>query len=112
MDLCKRCGQCCRTIRMPAHQDLEFFRRVAENPIHHANNRADAAFIVAHWDHVANPDGSHYFACKLLGKNGQCLDYANRPPLCSAFPRYDQAAIPANVKLHPGCGYGMSKRHV
>ena len=48
-------------------------------------------------------DGFIYFSCLLLGDDGLCTDYENRPTICRTYP--DPAMFRFGAELPSGCGY-------
>ena len=43
---------------------------------------------------VEDPTPQYYYTCRLIGNDGKCMDYENRPPLCRNYgvmyhPDYD-----------------------
>jgi Fe-S-cluster containining protein len=115
MDLCNKCGACCRVLTLeqsPAEvQAIAAVTKVLGIP-------SDHVFAAEHWHPLTraeamqrNPfyvrrlsEGAHFYWCDQLGADGRCTAHETRPLVCRGYPWYDQA--PRDMPLaDQDCGY-------
>ena len=89
---CKKCGKCCKDIRMKdAYDEKDFKLTQFFFPMY-------KRFEIKGKDE----NGDLILACKLLNEDGTCSVYDKRPKLCRRFPNkilYFQGV------LQDGCGF-------
>lgn len=115
MDLCNKCGACCRVLTLeqsPAEvQAIAAVTKVLGIP-------SDHVFAAEHWHPLTReealqrnpfyvlrlPADAHLYRCDQLGADGRCMAHATRPLVCRGYPWYDQP--PREMALaDQDCGY-------
>ncbi|HVM94990.1 MAG TPA: YkgJ family cysteine cluster protein [Candidatus Acidoferrales bacterium] len=115
MDLCNRCGACCRvlTVEQTAEeiQAIAAVTKVLGIP-------SDMIFAAQHWHpltreeamsrnpfYVARlPEKANLYWCDQLGADGLCMSHATRPLVCRGYPWYDQP-VRDMALADADCGY-------
>jgi Fe-S-cluster containining protein len=115
MNLCNRCGACCRVLVLAQSPDEVRDMAAVTNIL---GIPSDFTFAAAHWHPLtreealarnpfyvhALPAETHFYRCDQLGADGQCQAYETRPLVCRGYPWYGQA--PRDMPLADArCGY-------
>lgn len=95
---CNGCGKCCMHLTLvdrgrPIKRMEQFEQLVAREPEYRFFRPSDQR----------DDDGFIYFTCLLLGEDGLCTDYDNRPRICREYP--DPSMFRFGAQLPSGCGY-------
>ncbi len=98
---CRQCGNCCRHLHL-SHKGHWLRSRLLFGHLKRRDKQLER-FVVTGRDR----DGLLVFACRCLGSDGRCRDYANRPQLCRDFP--NKEIFFSNAELPDGCGYHLSE---
>ena len=115
MDLCNRCGACCRVLTVeqtPAEiQAIAAVTKVLGIP-------SDMIFAAEHWHPLTRAEAmqrnpfyvnrlapdAHLYWCDQLGPDGSCMSHATRPLVCRGYPWYEQP-VRDMALADPECGY-------
>jgi Fe-S-cluster containining protein len=92
---CARCGQCCQKAYINVQPfDLEMMAR---------DGSVSAGFILEHWHlNADDPDSYH---CDMLGADGLCTAYDDRPPVCEGYPWYGEDPLIRVQYVGERCSY-------
>ena len=115
MDLCNKCGACCRVLTLEQSPEevgaIAAVTKVLGIP-------SDHIFAAEHWHPLTReeamrrnpfyarrlPEDAHLYWCDQLGADGRCMAHATRPLVCRCYPWYDQP--PREMALaDQDCGY-------
>ena len=110
---CKKCGQCCRMVHLPADQCVAIQDGT--------NISKDAEFVRKNMDYLGSSEfttgfrrktseGMEYFgvySCRLLTEDNLCSVHDNKPLMCSDYPWYGCSKSSNRSGPYPyhGCGY-------
>jgi len=115
MDLCNRCGACCRVLvlEQPPEQvqAMAAITKVLGIP-------SDHVFAAEHWHPLTRdeamarnpfyvrqlPEDAHLYRCDQLGEDGRCQAYETRPLVCRGYPWYGGTPRPMPL-ADANCGY-------
>jgi len=119
MDLCNRCGACCRVLTVAqSPEDIAATAAIARV----LGIPSDAIFAAEHWHPLSRaealqrnpfytqslPADAHLYWCDRLGADGRCVAYETRPLVCRGYPWYQDT--PRLMALaDPDCGYGYEQ---
>jgi Fe-S-cluster containining protein len=115
MDLCNKCGACCRVLTL--EQSPEEVRAMAQ-VTQVLGIPSDMSFAAQHWHALTrdqamqrNPfytsrlaPGAHLYWCDQLGGDGRCMAYETRPLVCRGYPWYGQPVRDMQLP-DADCGY-------
>ncbi len=94
---CKQCGDCCRSLMLIDGRGVvrskRYFRRLQKKDQFYRNLE-----IVG-----TDRNGILVFNCKLIGEDGRCTNYEERPDICRDFP--DLLMFRFGGELDVDCGY-------
>lgn len=98
---CRQCGKCCQRLQIQhgrrwLRSKKQFQALVREHP-------AYACFEICDRDR----NGLLVFNCTLLGNDGRCRAYTQRPLICRDFP--NKGIFWCGAALPIGCGYTLSE---
>ncbi len=99
---CKQCGDCCRSLmlietRGPV-RSRRYFRKLQQRNEFYRNLE-----IVG-----KDSRGILIFSCNLLGEDGRCTRYDERPDICSEFPTIWMFRY--GGELDTSCGYTLQTK--
>lgn len=119
MSLCNQCGACCRVLvveQAPAEiQAMAAVTQVLGIP-------SDHPFVVQHWRPLSRAEAmqlnpfytsrlapdAHLYSCDMVGDDGRCRAYDERPLVCRGYPWY--GGLPRDMPLpDPECGYAQDQ---
>jgi len=115
MDLCNKCGACCRVLTL--EQSPEEVRAIAA-VTKVLGIPSDHIFAAEHWHPLTRaealrrnpfyvprlPASAHLYWCDQLGDDGRCTAHATRPLVCRGYPWYGEP--PRDMALaDQDCGY-------
>ena len=99
---CKQCGDCCRSLMLIESRGVvrskRYFRKLQKRSPFYQNleiiGTDDAGILI--------------FSCKLLGEDGRCSRYEERPDICREFPNIFM--FRHGGKLDDDCGYKVQEK--
>jgi Fe-S-cluster containining protein len=115
MDLCNKCGACCRVLTVQqSPQEIASIALVTKV----LGIPSDMIFAAEHWHLLTReealqrnpfytlrlPADAHLYWCDQLGGDGRCMSHATRPLVCRGYPWYDQP-VRDMVLADQDCGY-------
>ena len=115
MDLCNKCGACCRVLTL--EQSPEEVRNMAA-VTKTIGIPSDMIFAAEHWHPLSRdeamrrnpfytsrlPKDAFLYSCDQLGDDGRCMAYDTRPLVCRGYPWYGQPVRDMEL-ADPECGY-------
>ena len=99
---CKTCGSCCREILLKmskSQMKSKFFTALV---VRWLSWLYDFYLLKIDYDR-----GYLAFSCHHKGKDGRCMNYKWRPPVCRNFPLLDYFEEPSFIS---GCGFRGAKK--
>ncbi len=99
---CKQCGDCCRSLMLiETHgvvRSRRYFRKLQKRSPFYRNmeiiGRDEAGILI--------------FSCKLVGDDGRCTRYEERPDICREFPNIWM--FRHGGRLDEDCGYKLQEK--
>ncbi len=99
---CKQCGDCCRSLMLIDSRGIvrsrRYFRKLQQRDQFYRNLE-----IVG-----TDQNSVLVFNCKLVGEDGRCTKYDERPAICRNFP--DLWMFRFGGELDSTCGYSLQTK--